>query len=76
MQGECYLMCVDSSELREATDSERSGETGLTPDQAADVARVFWQEWSSGKPVLVKNIKGRIPWGHKVLPLWCCGQYR
>lgn len=76
VQGECYLMCVDSSELRAATGSAPSSEVALPPDHAADVARVFWREWSAGKPVIVKNIQGRIPWGHKVQPRCCRGPSR
>lgn len=66
VQGECYLLCVDNCELRAATDPKGAEASRLSQAQAADIAAVFWREWSSGKPVLVKNVRGQISWEPKV----------
>eukprot|EP00892_Ulva_mutabilis_P010304 jgi/Ulvmu1/7646/UM038_0075.1 len=65
--GENYILCVDGAELRSATDPDAGTGGGLTVPQAEDVVAAFWREWSAGKPVLVKNVRGNISWEPKCM---------
>ena len=66
VQGECYLLCVDNEELRAAMDPGPRVADGPGALHGKDIAAVFWQQWSAGKPILVKNVQGKISWEPKV----------
>ena len=59
------LLFVPASELEPPEGATLSPDqrTSGPPSALREATRAaFWRQWSAGKPVLVRDVKGKVPW--------------
>jgi hypothetical protein len=67
MQGMNHVMCVPAADLQLVSGDEESEATSHEQKGIkASVVAAFWREWSGGKPVLVRGLRGQMCWAPAV----------